>query len=456
LSEYVHDANCIVCRARSAAPYRAIQALFALGGITLVALGIAVLRPQAVTQRGSHAEARAETHQALRTHELRGAPAQATVTDLAAESRAASEIGAYAARGFDRSFFFSSPGGLDASAARVASWKPLIVRAARGSGISPNLLEGMVFVESSGRSAVTSGDHAGLTQLSTARARSLGLAPRLRFHPRAELRATVRYLVRARQVLGRTDLAVASYHLGVRHLAFAQRRPYAALYFGSDFSRLGAQRDYYWKVLAAERILHVFRHDRAALSYEAYLQARKNSAEEVLHPQSTTPQFRTPNAILRAWQHHVVVPIPLDARATHIAVSGTLGQEARRLGRSRRLYRALRPAALDVLLYIGQEVHALSGARRPLVLTSAVRDDRYQRVLTSVNYNATHSYSMHTTGYAFDIAREYGSLREARAFQTVLDKLAAVDAIAYIREAEAMHIAVASDAARKLALLRAE
>jgi hypothetical protein len=62
---------------------------------------------------------------------------------------------------------------------------------------------------------------------------------------------------------------------------------------------------------------------------------------------------------------------------------------------------------------------------------------------------------MHTTGYAFDIARQYASDRQARAFQVVLDKLAAVNAIAYIREAEAMHIAVASDAARKLALIRA-
>ena len=107
-----------------------------------------------------------------------------------------------------------------------------------------------------------------------------------------------------------------------------------------------------------------------------------------------------------------------------------------------------------MLLYIGRRVHELSGARKPLLLTSAVRDNHYQRALRSVNANAARSYSMHTTGYAFDIARMYASRRQAAAFQFVLDRLASVGAIAYIREAWAIHIAVASDAASKLALLR--
>ena len=124
------------------------------------------------------------------------------------------------------------------------------------------------------------------------------------------------------------------------------------------------------------------------------------------------------------------------------------------LGRSRKLYRGLRPQALDVLLYIGRRVHELSGAGKPLLLTSAVRDKRYQRVLMGVNPNAARSYSLHTAGYAFDIARVYASKRQAAAFQFVLDRLQSVDAIAYIREGSAIHIAVASDAASKLALLR--
>ena len=102
-----------------------------------------------------------------------------------------------------------------------------------------------------------------------------------------------------------------------------------------------------------------------------------------------------------------------------------------------------------MLLYIGRRVHELSGARKPLILTSALRDNRYQRVLMRVNANAARTYSIHTTGYAFDIARSYASARQAAAFQFVLDRLVGANAIAYIREAAAIHVAVASDAARE-------
>jgi hypothetical protein len=130
-----------------------------------------------------------------------------------------------------------------------------------------------------------------------------------------------------------------------------------------------------------------------------------------------------------------------------------MGQEAHKLGRSRRLYRGLRAPSLDVLLYIGTRVHEISGVRRPLRVTSGVRDNRYQRVLMHVNPNAARTYSLHTTGYAFDIARSYANRRQAEAFQFVLDRLQAANAIAWIREAGAIHIAVASDASRKLTLL---
>jgi hypothetical protein len=98
-------------------------------------------------------------------------------------------------------------------------------------------------------------------------------------------------------------------------------------------------------------------------------------------------------------------------------------------------------------------VHEISGSRHSLILTSALRDNRYQRVLMRVNANAARTYSIHTTGYAFDIARVYSSAAQAAAFQFVLDRLQSVNAIAYIREAAAIHVAVASDAARKLELL---
>jgi hypothetical protein len=61
---------------------------------------------------------------------------------------------------------------------------------------------------------------------------------------------------------------------------------------------------------------------------------------------------------------------------------------------------------------------------------------------------------MHTTGYAFDLLRSFSSGAEKRAFFRILARLQAVNAIAYIPEFAAMHIAVASDAPAKLALLR--
>ena len=406
-----------------------------------------------------------------------------------------------AARAFDRGFFTSSPGGVGATAARVAQWRPLVLRAARRSGFGANVLEALVFVESSGRADVVAGRHAGLTQLSPATARRAHLRVALRrsraltrridradargatvtarqlrrwrarydqrFAPGRSLRATVRYLVRARRALGGADLAVAAYHSGIGRIRGAVRAfggegtpSYAELYFGSaprrhraTWLRLAATGDYYWKVLAAKRLMRLYRTDPSALSYEAGLQARKNSAEEVLHPRYRTSRFASPRAIARAWRHHVLRTIPRNPRRTHVALAASFGDQAHKLGRSRRLYRGLRPATLDVLLYIGRHVHSLSGARKPLILTSALRDNRYQRVLMRVNANAARTYSLHTTGYAFDIARAYGSARQAAAFEFVLDRLQAVNAIAFIRESAAIHVAVASDARRKLRLL---
>lgn len=473
---------------RSRGPLRVLQALTLLAGLALLAFGVNALRPHPHVGRLVRPAATQGTK--------RGAPARlANARSAAAEARLAGVLGDDAAQAFDRGLFEASPGGVVATAVRVAEWHRLAVRATRGSGFSPALLEGMIFAESSGRADVTAGSAVGLTQLRPATARRFGLRVKLaeserltyrlwdaagarhaaqlrrwrsrydqRFAPARSLTATVRYLEAARQALGRADLAVASYHLGISNLrqavaSYGGAPSYAQLYFGSApnrhprvWRRLRAYGDYYWKVLAAQHVMRLLRRDAAAVTYIDSLQARKSSAEEVLHPRAVTPRFASPAAIARARRHRVLEAIPRDAARTHIALTSQVGAEAPLFGRSRRLYAALRPAALDVLLYLGREVHALSGARR-LLVTSAVRDNRYQRVLMRVNANAARSYSIHTTGYAFDIARSYASGRQADAFQFVLDRLTAVGAIAYIREATAIHVAVASDAEQKLALL---
>ena len=73
--------------------------------------------------------------------------------------------------------FSKSPGGALATAARVAAFRPAIDRAAAGTGIDPNLLEGLVFVESAGRPEAIAGtdpaDAAGLTQILAATGQSM-------------------------------------------------------------------------------------------------------------------------------------------------------------------------------------------------------------------------------------------------------------------------------------------
>src|SRR5207247_1775077 len=65
-----------------------------------------------------------------------------------------------------------------------------------------------------------------------------------RFDPRKALAATARYLTIARERLGRDDLAVASYHMGIGNLREAlslygapQGVPYAQLYLDATASR---------------------------------------------------------------------------------------------------------------------------------------------------------------------------------------------------------------------------
>ena len=69
------------------------------------------------------------------------------------------------------------------------------------------------------------------------------------------------------------------------------------------------------------------------------------------------------------------------------------------------------------------------------------------------NREATRNYSLHTTGWTFDVARIYDSRRQALAFQFVLDRLQVLDVIAWVREPAAIHITAGDDAEALLPLL---
>ncbi len=199
--------------------------------------------------------------------------------------------------------------------------------------------------------------------------------------------------------------------------------------------------------------MRLHREDAGELARLQAAQTAKASAEEVLHPPGSTPRYTNPEKLQEAWDDEDLVAFPDDPRVTGLRRDGRMGELAGRLGKRPSLYEGLRPEALATALYIGAQVRALSGDS-PLTVTSTVRDDVYQRRLVSRNREATRNYSLHTTGWAFDIARRYRSKRQALAFQFVLDRLQTLDAIAWVREPGAIHVTAAREGKALLPLLK--
>jgi hypothetical protein len=399
--------------------------------------------------------------------------------------------------------FLKSPGGALATAARVAAYRPAIDRAVAGTGIDPNLLEGLVFVESAGRpDAIAGTDPAsatGLTQILAQTGQSmlgmhinLALSRRLtnqinaiesgdrrgrlgpllarraaaddRFTPAKALVATVRYLETARRQFGREDLAIESYHMGIGNLHqvladydSGRSVPYAQLYFDSSPTRhaaafrlmAGFNDDsvlYYWRVLGAVQIMHLYRTDRGALERLASLQTADDAGGAVLHPAPETQPYADPAALAAAYQRREVVPLPANAAALGLSFSPAMGAGAARVGAPRSLYRGLRPVALRVLIDLAAEVRSLSGLDAPLQIAGTVADQRYQRQEQAIFYPPA------STGYSFEIERRYAGGAQAGALQAVLDRLQSLNLIAWAREPTTIDVTVAADAAAWLAV----
>jgi hypothetical protein len=412
-----------------------------------------------------------------------------------------------AATGTSHLLYTLSPGGVADSAERVDRWRPEIEAAAEYAGVNPDTLEGLVFLESAGRDdAVTPNGvegAAGLTQILAGTAtdllemkvdtqRSAQLGRRIdreqarghedkvrklraerakadeRFDGRKALEATGRYLKLARETLGREDYAFVSYHMGIGNLqgvlrAFGESSGWPEVYFDSSFSRhpeaygrmleLGDDSsNYYWKVLAGREIMRLYRDDRTELERLIALHGAKGSAEEVLHPPGSAPQFADPGQLRAAWDDGQIVAFPDRPRVTGLKRDSRMGELAGRLDQPAGLYRGLKPEALAMALYIGAQVRQLSGDG-PLTITSTVRDEAYQRELAKGNREATRNFSLHTTGWAFDVDRTYVSRRQALAFQNVLDRLSVLGGITWVREPDAIHVTVSSEAKALLPLL---
>ncbi len=413
-----------------------------------------------------------------------------------------------AAAGTSHVLYARSPGGALVTAERVTQFRPQIEAAAKAADVDPDRLEALVFLESAGRSDAIASDTegaVGLTQILAETgqnllgmkidvAKSRHYSRRIRrellrghlnkvrelqraraqvdqrFDPTQALMATARYLRMAKDRFKREDMAFVSYHMGMGNLesvlsAYGERDvPYTQVYFDSSPVRHAAayaklmsfgddSSNYLWKLGAAARIMELSRHDRGKLAALQAAQTAKASAEEVLHPPGETERFTSPDALQAAWKADKLVAFPRNERVTGLKADPRMGELAPRIGQPRTLYEGLRPEALATALYIGAEVRALSG-QAPLVVTSTVRDDEYQRRLIARNGEATRGYSLHTTGWAFDIAREYRSKVHARAFQFVLDRLQVLDAIAWVREPDAIHVTAAPEGEALLPLLK--
>ncbi len=427
-----------------------------------------------------------------------GAARPSTGVDLFAyDASREAQFVARAAAGNANPLFVKSPGGALATAARVAAYRPLIDRVTAGAGVDPNLLEGLVFVESAGLPDAIAGpdvaDAAGLTQILaqtgqallgmhidlarsrrltqeidaiTAGTRNGRLAPLVarraavdaRFDPAAELAATVRYLVLAERQFGRQDLAIASYHMGIGNLRqvlddydAGRAVPYAQLYFDTAPDRhtaayqllagLGDDSSlYYWRVLGAVQIMHLWRTDRSALRRLTTLQTAQDAGADALGPPATGSSFPDPAALAAAYQGHRLVPLPANAAQLGLAINPEMGAGAGALGVPRSLYRGLAPAALRMLIEIAAQVRTLSGMDAPLHVYSTVADARFGQQQQLF-------YPPATSGFSFAITRRYsGGEAQAAAFQAVLDRLASLDLITWARWPPWIEITVAPDA----------
>ncbi|MDO9354846.1 MAG: hypothetical protein Q7T55_14205 [Solirubrobacteraceae bacterium] len=494
---------------------RAFLAVLAL----LLAIGVIT----AVTRGGGNPQKTSAQKPADAAEGASGDAGSAAMAALRYQAGDDDQYAERAAAGFSHPLYAAVPGGAVATAKRVAAWRGEIEKAASvdDSPVDADTLEALVYLESAGRpNASATGKISGaigLTQIvggtandllgmnvdlarsqdytdelakvtkqiarwdargstvAATRGRKRLEALRIaraktdgRFVPATALAATVRYLEIAKDKLGREDLALTSYHMGIGNLqnvlaAYGRKSvSYVQLYFDVDPKRapkayriLSQFQDdsatYYWRILAAKSIMKQYREDAGALAATAKLVTSKASREDLMHPPDANPGFKDGDALQEAEDDGELIPLPIAAlNANGVAVSPAMGELAGRLKAPRSRYRALRRGSLATLVTIGAAVKDLTGGKKVLVATSSVRDLGYQSLLQSETVQATHAYSLHTSGWAVDVSRSYASTRQAQMFQFVLTRMQALNLISFVKEPEAIHFTAADDTEARL------
>ena len=355
--------------------------------------------------------------------------------------------------------YAKSPGGIVATARRVERCRAEIEEAAEEAGVDPDLIEGMVLLESAGRPDARASDDlegaVGLTQILAQTATGLlgmqvdvseraahpeaatrprparggsapGSASRVdeRFDPEKSLAATGRYLKLAMDEFGREDLAVVSYHMGIGNLqqvlgAYGDDdASYAQVFFDTSpdqhprayrlLAGLGDDsKTYFWRVLASREVMRLYRDDRARLERLARLQEGAPSGELVLHPPGPHEGLREQEDLDGGDLGRRAAAGPDEPART--GCTGP-GQDE--------LFWGLRPRAFELAVYMARGVRNVSGTRPPLTVTSTVRPGRrHPRHGLRVRHQPP--------------LRER---RQAEAFQYMLDRLQALNLIAWTRD----------------------
>ena len=190
--------------------------------------------------------------------------------------------------------------------------------------------------------------------------------------------------------------------------------------------------------------MRLYRTDRPALTRLAGLQTAVDSGALVLHPPDAVHAFATPDALDRAYANRTILPLPSDPARLGLSYDAGIGGLAPRLHFPPALYRGLRPDALDLLIELAARVRTLSKLpASTLTVTSAVSDERYQQQLGVSDPPAA-------AGWSFTLARRYASRAQAAAFQAMLDRLQALDLIAWERFPSEIEVTVASGASQAL------
>jgi hypothetical protein len=190
--------------------------------------------------------------------------------------------------------------------------------------------------------------------------------------------------------------------------------------------------------------MRLYRSDRAALDRLIFLQTDTGSNAYVLHPPDAVDPFPDPDALDRAYAARTILPLPSNAARLGLSYDPGIGSLARQLRFPPALYRGLRAPALDLLIELAARVRTLSNdPTSTLTVTSAVSDERYQQLLGVSDPPAA-------AGWSFTIARRYVNEAQAGAFQAMLDRLQALNLIAWQRFPSLIEVTVASDASQVL------